>query len=215
MKKVFVFSMMLFFVSFVPSFLYAIPYGFQNVTNNNATNAAAGEAQLSLNVTGLNNTISFQFINSGPVPCVITQIYFDFPTAGGYSLNFSSFATAAGNTVVYQTGGTPHNLPGGQPISFVADFVASPDNPQPTYGVGTGENLFINFSLLNGIFNNVISDLDSGALRVGIHVQSFANGGSESFINDPQAAPVPEPTTMLLLGTGLLGLAGFRKKMKK
>ena len=88
-------------------------------------------------------------------------------------------------------------------------------------GIGAGQSLnglsvAFNTSTL-GTFDDIITlaltgynesgysgGLSSITLELKGHV--YSNGGQQ---------PVPEPTTMLLLGSGLIGLAGFRKRFKK
>jgi hypothetical protein len=50
------------------------------------------------------------------------------------------------------------------------------------------------------------NDLTSSWAQSGYVIEYEAN---------PNTAPVPEPATLMLLGSGLLGLAGFRKTIKK
>jgi probable HAF family extracellular repeat protein len=69
--------------------------------------------------------------------------------------------------------------------------------------------------------NDFITDLDwvlSWALDINDFGQivgvGLYNGQNRAFLLTPDAAPVPEPSTILLLFAGLLGLAGYRLRNK-
>lgn len=187
----------------------AITYEFASITNTNAVDAAIGEAQLRMDVTDLgSNQVYFKFTNTGPAASSITDIYFEDNVP--FLLTYYSFTNSAG--VSFGVGANPPNLPGGQnPLyHFSSNYAYDSNSPVQPNGINPNESLGITFDLTGANqFADIISALDGASLRVGLHVQGFASGGSESYID---STPVPEPGTIMLLGMGLFGLTIFGKR---
>lgn len=187
---------------------------FVGITSNNATSVMEGEDQLSVEVTDVGGgQVAFAFHNVGAQPMSITDVYFDDGSLLGIAQIIDADEGVGGDPGVdFSQGASPMNLPGGNlaspPFEATSGFTADSDAPVPQKGVNPSETLIIVYDLQAGrVFGDVISELTNGELRIGMHVQSFASGPSESFVN----APIPEPGAVSLLMVGGLLLRGGRK----
>ncbi len=187
---------------------HAVSVGFDNISGNNAVDAAIGEAQLFVDVTDPGGSqVLFTFFNTGPAASSITDIYFDDgDLMGSASLIDADEGIGGDPGVDFTEPASPGNLPSANnasPPFATAGFSADSDPPVQPNGVDPGESLGILFDLTDtpvGTFANVIAQLTNGDLRIGLHVQGFDGGGSESFVN----TPIPEPHAAVLFAVGAL-----------
>ena len=183
---------------------FATIYPFTIFTDNGDYNDDPG-INIYMDVWNGDNIAYFTFYNDSTVQSSITNIYFDDGTLIGATLDIIN-----GPGTLFAEDG-PDNLPGGSIIGFNADreFNIGATPPPPDNGINNigGEWVTIEFELLGGTLQDLLNELNSSALRVGIHIQNFTDGSSESAVNE-----IPEPATVLIFGLG--GLALLRKRKK-
>ena len=187
---------------FLSTTVLATTYNFIGV-NANEVNVSN---QLSLDVNQIGNSVDFKFINaSGGVNVFVGAIYFDFLNANLFT---DLDQTNSLGTVSF-TGITPstQNFPEGNGINFSTNAEGD-RNGGAGNGINIGESLVLTALLSPGADINAL--LQSGGLRVGLHMQGYATRGSDSYVNSP--SEVPLPAAAWLFGSALLGFAGFKRK---
>jgi hypothetical protein len=182
-------------------------YTFTNITSNNPVNVATGISQLWFEVGQSQGPATLTFHNIGPLPCSVTDIYID--DDAGVIDSISSILNGPG--VRFQLGANPQDPPGGEDL--VPPFATTPGlslqskPPVIRNGIDPGQWLTIGLRLRQGSnLDDLISNLETGTIRVAMHVQGFASGGGESFVN---TTTIPSPGAIVLgtIGTLIAGLA--------
>jgi len=156
------------------------------------------------------SAVRFDIFNSGnnaAAPNIfISKVFFDdngylsAPSLYGTNIGEVSFSGGPSNAQLPQAGN-----------DFTTDYAFSRNPGSGNVGGIQGPESFpVSF---RGNYDNVIAALNSGALRVGLHVEGLPNGQSESYISTSSAntQDTPEPLTMLAAGAAV----GFGTMFKK
>jgi len=171
-------------------------FGFNRITSN-ATNDVANHFFMDVNDidTGYARLV---FTNTGPVAATIAEIYFGSPSdAPAVAIDS---VTGCDDGVNFSIGNVqPSSPPGVNKNAWVTLDAAQALSPASQNGIAIYEWLIMDIHYDGGV--SFVDLISSGQILVALHVISIDGGDSDTFVNDTAVTAIPEPASMILMGT--------------
>ncbi len=199
-----------------------IRYPFYCITHDDPSGTAGsiGEAAFYVDVSPgpISNQVLFEFgvLPGIPYPAVSPPYDYSYYIDGVYFydgalLDNGIVTLIESDGVDFDEPATPAHLPGFDPgdypsLTYSALIDMADADPGAVNGIHPGETLGVLFNIV-GDFDDVISDLNSGSMIIGVKTQGFGPGDwSESFIT------IPAPGSILLGGIGVALVGWLRRR---
>ena len=184
-------------------------FSFSNIAGGDTVGDAYVKS-FTFDVLNGGSSVFFHIFNSGDAAApnmFISKVFFD---DNGYLSEPSLYGTN-GSQVRFSGGASNEPLPqagNGFTTDYAFSHQTGADN---VFGIQGGE--ILGGLKFTGNYNNVISALNNGTLKLGLHVQALPNGASDYYISSSSGntQDTPEPLTMLAAGAAL----GFGTMFKK
>ena len=171
-------------------------FGFDTVTTNSPNREYIAD-QLFMETTGSSNV---WFSNTGPLDSTISEIYFGTDLTN-LNLNIGSIVSSSPEVAFTIDGAKPPNPPGWEEFAhwWSVTIAAADTDGDVENGIDPDEYLELGVNYNSGY--SLAELIQSGDLQVALHVKRIGDGGeySDTFVNN--AYLVPEPASLILIGT--------------